>query len=348
MTKSFAQASRSRVLKMRPMPTTEDTQSANERKKLIAAILLGTLAMFMIARTFILSPTPNKGRSSARRTSNTAARAAQTAPASPSEVREDPLVPPQPIRYSWPEPTGVAIGRNIFAYYIPPATNRASASQPPLANTPTPTPPPPLILASLSPPSVHARTGEFTLEAFGDKFTPQTRIVFGNNELPTRFISGQQLAATVPAALVVGEGPRQVIVRTPDGKLFSNTLVLNVIPPPTPPFNYIGLIGGRRYNDTAVLQHRENREVLRVQRGDTVGGRFRVTGISERAVELTDTQLGVKHLLRYEETRANIGEATPARPFESSRRPVPPPEQAPLQQPPANSDDEEEKPFERR
>ena len=245
MTKSFAQASRSRVLKMRPMPTTEDTQSANERKKLIAAILLGTLAMFMIARTFILSPTPNKGRSSARRTSNTAARAAQTAPASPSEVREDPLVPPQPIRYSWPEPTGVAIGRNIFAYYIPPATNRASASQPPLANTPTPTPPPPLILASLSPPSVHARTGEFTLEAFGDKFTPQTRIVFGNNELPTRFISGQQLAATVPAALVVGEGPRQVIVRTPDGKLFSNTLVLNVIPPPTPPFNYIGLIGGQ-------------------------------------------------------------------------------------------------------
>lgn len=327
------------------MSATEGTQSTHERKKLIAAIALGALAIFMVARAFI-SPTPNRG-SSTRRPVNTAARAPQTTPTSPSEVREDPLVPPQPIRYTWPEPTGVAVGRNIFAYYAPPATNRAGGSQPSGANSPapTPTPPPPLILASLSPPSVYARTGEFTLEAFGDKFTPQTRIVIGGNELPTRFISAQQLATTVPAALVASEGPRQVIVRTPDGKLFSNTLVLNVAPPPTPPFNYIGLIGGRRYNDTAVLQHRENREVIKVQRGDTVGGRFRVTSISERAVELTDTQLGVKHLLRYEETRANVGEAMSVRPIERSRRPVPPPQ--PSEQPPTNSDDEDEKPPER-
>jgi len=37
--------------------------------------------------------------------------------------------------------------------------------------------------------------------------------------------------------------------------------------------------------------------MLNVQRGDLLGGRFRVTSISEKEVVLTDTNLKIKHEL---------------------------------------------------
>jgi hypothetical protein len=49
-----------------------------------------------------------------------------------------------------------------------------------------------------------------------------------------------------------------------------------VTQPPAPNFNYVGLIGKPRFNDTAVLQDKNSKELLNVTRGDVVGGRFRV------------------------------------------------------------------------
>jgi hypothetical protein len=131
----------------------------------------------------------------------------------------------------------------------------------------------------------------------GDKFTPQTRIYIDGRELETRYISPQQLSATVPAAVIAYEGARQVVVRTPDGTLYSNTATISVAAPPVPNYTYVGLIGGQRYNDTAILKDKNNKNLVNVQRGDTLSGRFRVTSISQREVVLIDTNLRVKHTL---------------------------------------------------
>jgi hypothetical protein len=131
----------------------------------------------------------------------------------------------------------------------------------------------------------------------GDKFTPQTRIYIDGRELETRYLGAQQLSATVPAAVIASEGVRQIVVRTPDGTLYSNTAAINVAAPPAPNYTYVGLVGGSRYNDTAILKDKNSKNLVNIQRGDTVGGRFRVTSISQREVVLVDTSLKVKHTL---------------------------------------------------
>ncbi|MDQ6651319.1 MAG: hypothetical protein M3Y84_01090, partial [Acidobacteriota bacterium] len=183
--------------------------------------------------------------------------------------------------------------RNIFVYYEPPVTPAPAASVP----TPTPTPVPPVLLATLAPANVYARTGDFTLELAGDKFTPQMRVLIDNNELPTRYLGPQQLSAPVPAAVIANPGARQVMLRSADGKLYSNTATLNVAAPPTPNYTYVGIIGTIRHIDTAILQDKASKDTLNVQRGDVLGGRFRVTSISEKELVLVDTNLKIKHTL---------------------------------------------------
>ncbi len=154
-----------------------------------------------------------------------------------------------------------------------------------------------MLLANLSPANVYARTGDFTLEISGDKFTPQMRAVIDNNEITTRYMNPQQISATVPAALIATPGGRQVMLRSTDGKLYSNTQTISVAAPPTPNFSYIGIIGTPRYVDTAILQDKASKETLNVQRGDLLAGRFRVTSISEKEIVVVDSNLKVKHTM---------------------------------------------------
>jgi hypothetical protein len=115
--------------------------------------------------------------------------------------------------------------------------------------------------------------------------------------LETRYLGPQQLSATVPAAAIAYEGARQIVVRTPDGTLYSNAASISVAAPPLPNYTYVGLVGGRQYNDTAILKDKSSKNLVNVQRGDTVSGRFRVTSISQREVALIDTSLRIKHTL---------------------------------------------------
>jgi hypothetical protein len=117
--------------------------------------------------------------------------------------------------------------------------------------------------------------------------------------LPTRFINAEQLFTTVPAALIANPGPRQVSVRSNDGKLYSNILTLSVTPPPVPNYNYIGIIGKPRFNDTAVLQDKSSKDLINAQRGDLLGGRFRVNSISEKEIVLIDTTLKIRHTISF-------------------------------------------------
>jgi hypothetical protein len=207
-----------------------------------------------------------------------------------------------PSSYSAPEAK-----RNIFAYYEPPRQPAAAPSTP----TPTPTPPPPVLLASLSPSNVYARTDDFKLEAAGDKFTPEMRIFVDGRELPTSYKGPQQVSATIPASLITAPGARQIVVRTPDNRLYSNQLAINVAAPPTPNYTYIGIISPQnRVTDVALLQDRNNRSVVSAYRGDVIGGRFRVTSISEKELVVVDTSLKIKHILPMTEGDKTSGPLT--------------------------------------
>jgi hypothetical protein len=276
-----------------------DIQNPAERKKLIWAGALGLVAVFLLWWTFFGFGSSNKvaQRPPANTPSPGGSRVVSAQPqASPlTEVNDDLLNRLQPVNWENSAPAVAEAKRNVFAYYEPPPKPVASASVP----TPTPTPTPPVLLASVSPASTYARTGDFTLEVAGDKFTSQLRILIDNAEMPTHYISPQQLSATVPANLIANVGARQVMVRSSDGKLYSNAVTLAVNAPPTPNYTYVGIIGTRRYIDTAILQDKGSKEMLNVQRGDLLGGRFRVTSISEKEMVLVDTNLKIKHSLPF-------------------------------------------------
>jgi IPT/TIG domain len=277
-------------------------KTPSERNKLIAAMVLGFIAL--ISLSYMLfggsSSTPKKTtQNSNTRTSR------QTAPptavpntpiTTPQEVRDNPVTQMRPVVFDFKLPAVPEPNRNIFAFYVPPPKPTPAPTPEP---TPVPTPPPPLVLASVTPSNVFARSGDFTLQVSGDKFTPPTHIFIDDVEIPTRYISPQQLSANVPAALIGNPGTRQIVVRTPDGQLYSNPASFSVSPPPTPNYTYIGIIGSKRYNDTAVLKDNSNKQLLNAQRGDVVGGRFRITSISEREVVLMDTNLKIKHTLPF-------------------------------------------------
>lgn len=276
-----------------------DIQNPAERKKLIWAGALGLIALVLLWWTFFgFGSSSNKvsQRPVVTRSSNdNRVASAKPQPSPLIDVNDDMIERLRPINFESSAPAVAEAKRNIFAYYEPPPKPVAAASVP----TPTPTPTPPVLLASLSPPSIYARTGDFTLEVSGDKFTPQLRISIDNADLPTRYLSPQQLSATVPANLIANAGSRQVSARSTDGKLYSNVVTLSVNAPPTPNYTYVGIIGTRRYIDTAILQDKGSKEMLNVQRGDLLGGRFRVTSISEKELVLVDTNLKIKHTLAF-------------------------------------------------
>lgn len=303
-------------------------KTPSERNKLIAAIVLGALALLALSYMFMgSSSTPKRIQNTNNRaaagvtqtTTTTTSVNNTTAVASPDQVRrEAELGPPLPIVFEMSPPAVPEAGRNIFAFYVPPPKPSPTPSAVPV---PSPLPPPPLVLSGVSPTNVYARTGDFTLQVTGDKFTPAVRIYFGDAELATRFVGPQQLSATVPAPLIGYEGVRQISVRTSDGQLFSNTATLSVMAAPTPNYSFVGIIGDKRYSDTAILKDKNTKQLLNVQRGDMVGGRYRVTSISEREVWLTDISLRIKHTLTFE-SEGNTGSRGTPPPVPRPQRPT--------------------------
>jgi hypothetical protein len=273
-----------------------DLSKPGEKKKLIFAAVLGfgaILILYWVLIGFDNRPpaTRTTTTTTPQRPTSTAQRPAAVVPASPEVLNAARMSPIEyiPSSYSAPEAK-----RNIFAYYEPPAKPQVVPSTP----TPTPTPPPPVLLASVSPSNVYARTADFKLEAAGDKFTPEMRIVVDGRELPTAYKGPQQLSTTIAAAFIAAPGARQIIVRTPDNRLYSNQLTINVAAPPTPNYTYVGIISPQdRLTDTALLQDRANRNIVSAYRGDVIGGRFRVTSISEKELVVVDTSLKIKHVL---------------------------------------------------
>ena len=287
-----------------------DPNNPGERKKALVAAILAIVALAVLGYVFLGSSGSSSKKPQQTKASPTPPQASLTADnANNQDIPEDPRMFTPVVMIGYTPPFSEA-NRNIFAYYEPTPTPVPVKPVP----TPTPPPPPPLTLSSLAPANVYARTADFSLEAMGDKFTPAVRIAIDGRDLPSRFINPQQIAATVSASLISTPGARQVMVRSADGKLYSNVLTLNVMQPPVPNYNYVGIIGKLRANDVAVLFDKGTKDLLNVQRGDVLGGRFRVTSISERELVLTDTTLKIKHTLPFT-TEGNpagpIGRPTP-------------------------------------
>lgn len=277
-----------------------DIKNPEERKKLIWAIGLGIVALIFLWWTFFGFGSSSRPTNRVANSNQPAARS-QSAAAQPQradEVRLTPVEQLVPVNYPPPLPAVAEPGRNIFAFYEKPAAPAPSTP------TPTPTPTPPVLLAAVTPSSVYARTDDFNLEVSGDKFTPEVRVTIDGQELQTRFVGMQQLSSKVPASLIANPGNRQVVVRSPDGRLYSNAVTLNVNQPPVPNFSYIGIIGiTRGMLDVAMLQDKSSREIVKAQRGDVLGGRFRVSSISEKELVVVDTSLKIKHTLPFTSER---------------------------------------------
>ena len=291
-----------------------DLSKPGEKKKLIGAGVLGVVALAVLYWVLIgfdsdtptTSPRPAPASPSSaqqpQRPAQTTTRPNGTATAEVANLAAFRPISYEPSSYNAPEAR-----RNIFAYYVPPKPEVKAPSTP----TPPPPPPPPILLASVSPSNVYARTADFKLELAGDKFAPSMRIYIDGRELPTSYKNAQQVSTTVPAAFIASPGARQVVVRTPDNQLFSNPMQINVADPPKPNYVYVGIIGRpNRVDDVALVQERNNKNIINVLRGDILSGRFRVTSISEKELVLTDTTLKIKHTIGMSEGERTSGPLT--------------------------------------
>ena len=285
-----------------------DLTKPGEKKKLIWAAILGFVALIVLWWVFFGFGGSSNSNTPRAAASPTPART--TGPGSRPQTNQTPspdvanLALFAPIHYVPSSYSAPEARRNIFAYYVPPPTPPPAVRE----VAPTPTPPPPLLLASLSPSNVYARSADFKLEVAGDKFTPATKIYFDGQELPTTYVSPQQLSANVAAALIGAPGTRNIIVRTPDNSLFSAPASLNVAAPPTPNYLYVGIISpNNRVDDVAIVQDKSNRNIMNVHRGDLLSGRFRVTSISDKELVMTDTTLKIQHKLAMTEGEKSIG-----------------------------------------
>src|SRR5260370_12472799 len=165
-----------------------DPNNPNEKKKIIVAAVLFVVAMGVLGYVFF-------GGSSKPPQNTIATVRPPREGASPSN-RPTPEATPDDSSYERPLPEGLPpvlavadASRNIFAFYEPTPKPTPEMRIP----TPTPTPTPPMTISQLNPPTVFARTTDFTLEVTGEKFTPAVRVTIDGRELSTRFISAQQL-----------------------------------------------------------------------------------------------------------------------------------------------------------
>jgi hypothetical protein len=295
-----------------------------ERNKMIAGIVLPLIASLFVVRMLFFSSGPARPQTpTTNRNANSRSAAGPRAGAQepPPTAADENLRLSTPVVYERASYSVPDAGRNIFAFYEPPPK---PVKPPPTEAPPTPAPTPPLVLAGLSPSNVYARTAGFALQLSGDKFVPGVRIYVDGQEQPTQYRSTQQLTANVPAALIAAPGTRTVAVRTPDGKLYSNDLPLNVMQPPAPTYTYVGLLSRARFN-TAVLKDQKG-ELYSVRAGDIVEGRFRVVEISDRGVEVVDKDLNIKHTMPFVESRTSGGVAGRV-PGSIQPPPPPPPEE---------------------
>ncbi|MDQ2747377.1 MAG: hypothetical protein M3T96_08970 [Acidobacteriota bacterium] len=282
-------------------------KSPAERNKIIAASVLGVLAIFALGYSIIGNPFGGKKKVtvtvSPTQTPKSASNTTSETVSLPTEDAMNSVYATTPIEYNPNRFNAPDAGRNIFAFYEPPPPTPYVAPPPPpekpiFVPPPVPVPTPPQFIGFVTPQSVFAGSKTFRMEVNGDKFTPDSLIFLNGNQLPTTYINPQKLVADVPSNFIAGAGQIFVIVRSADGKLYSNQVGFNVQAPPVPQFQYVGVIARQKYNnDTAYFQEQGKPTPFGARLNDVVGGRFRLASISSNEVVFEDVNLGFKHHL---------------------------------------------------
>jgi len=301
-----------------------DIKTPADRNKLIAAAVLGVLALGALYMAFgrsILGSSSTTVKVTTSPTPKTSA-ASPTAPGAapvsmPSKAEQDFTYQTTQIDYRPGSSYAPDPGRNIFSFYEPPPPPPPGTTPTPTPKPtpmPTPVPTPPVQLGFVNPQTVYAGSPRgFRLEVDGDKFTADMHIYFNQQQMPTMFVNDKKLTTEIPARMVGNAGIAQVIVQNQDGKLYSNAVNFNIQPPPTPQVQFIGMISRARHNnDTAYLtQQGQADKPFGVRLNDVVQGRFRVIDISAAEVVFQDTELGFKHRVQLS-TNGQGGSGTPS------------------------------------
>jgi hypothetical protein len=278
-------------------------KSPSERNKIIVALVLGVLSVLAIGN-MIFAPFSSSKKSITVNVSPSATASASpnrtgdvVITALPKQSEIDDVYTRIPVAVQYPPGAGDP-GRNIFAFYEPPIPTPYSPTPyiektPKPTPTPTPAPTPNVYFSFMSRQSAYAGEKGFKLEVGGDKFTPGTYIFFNGAQLPTNYISPQQMSADVPANYIANAGQMRIEVRSPDGVLFSQPLYFNVQEPPKPQFQYLGVVARKRgNNDTAYIMEQGKTLPTSVRLGDPIGGRFRLISITPTKLLVQDIQLG--------------------------------------------------------
>ena len=290
-------------------------KTPQERKQIIIAAVLGVVSLFALYMAF--------GRSLFGGSTTTATvkispsptpRNTQTATTSPAAINPSEQIfgyETTPVDYRPGLAYAPDAGRNIFAFYEPPPPCPECPTPPPKPSptppipTPTPIPTPPIQIQAVNPPTVYAGSKGFKLEILANQIPADAKVYMNQKELATTIVSGQKIVADVAAMQIGSPGTAQILIQTPNGVLYSNPAVMQVLAPPKPQVQYIGMISRARHNnDTAYFMSgpagaspssSNSTPPFSARLNDVVQSRFRLIDISPREVVFEDVNLGFKH-----------------------------------------------------
>ncbi|MGH9752911.1 MAG: hypothetical protein ACREA2_09015 [Blastocatellia bacterium] len=273
-------------------PTPEKRQKRQEtRNKLLLGVLLVILVGVVYFQFFSESdgPSPSPGAASATVKTTPSPTPQRQTSGTPAPIISQPLDLAM-IQVGSHSSSGT--GRNIFVYPTPTPT-------PPPTPPPTPTPYP-IPVSSLNPGGVIARTGDFTLTVFGENMPQDAQGFVNGRAYPTTFVSATQIRINIPAEAIRMPGSLGVMVRgNSNPSLISNTTSLNVAAPPEPPYKYIGLITHKNVQKAVLSSQSDENNVVNAKKGDVIGGRWKITNITSKKVEIEDTSIKILHTINY-------------------------------------------------
>lgn len=183
--------------------------------------------------------------------------------------------------------SGSEVGRNLFDYPPPPPP-------PP----PTPAPPPTIVLNSVSPTSVYARTKPFEVVVRGSNFSLNMRLYLNGNPnfAQTVLVSDSEIKALVPQSAFERPGRLRFELKVPGQELsfFSRPLEITVLEPEDPNrlFKIIGHFTDPKGNPATVLAknggNQNNPETTIAKVDDTIFNKWKVVSINKGTMELED------------------------------------------------------------
>ncbi|MFY9223390.1 MAG: hypothetical protein WAQ98_12020 [Blastocatellia bacterium] len=183
--------------------------------------------------------------------------------------------------------SGSEVGRNLFDYPPPPPP-------PPIP----PPPPPTIVLNSVSPTSVYARTKPFEVVVRGSNFSLNMRLYLNGNPnfAQTILVSDSEIKALVPQSAFERPGRLRFELKVPGQELsfFSRPLEISVLEPEDPNrlFKIIGHFTDPKGNPATVLAknggNQNNPETTIAKVDDTIFNKWKVISIDKGTMELED------------------------------------------------------------